>query len=482
MMIGNENNGIRAGNEGDGERSPAVYREMCERIVQKALEMGADSAETVVMGGKGISFSFEKNSINKSSGSSDFGIGIRLLKNRRIGFSYCSREEDAVETIGKALQISKIHELTEFTFPGNQPGPGPSRLSRDDIYDERIPEIDAATCLDFLEDMMNAAHEVKGDILTSGGVYCGEEFFALANSSGNRSSYEKTFLGGSISTILKQNGKMTSASDSLESLHTGPDFSELGTKAAELAVSSLNQKSLDRKVDTILFTPETISSFFEFIIAPAVFGKKALRSESVYSGKVGDVVTSEDLSIIDTGVLRGGVNSAPYDDEGVMSQENTVVDQGVLRHFLFDGLNAVQFNTTSTGNGLRAGRLMTSHSSEAPVDTAIRNLTLKGHNGKGMEFDELVAGVRKGIYVHDTIGAHTANPSSGDFTISSLLLFEIVNGEIGRALKPVNIRGNFPSLLKNFVGHSRDYKHVSGGLTAGGFYMPHVVLEGFTVY
>ena len=116
------------------------------------------------------------------------------------------------------------------------------------------------------------------------------------------------------------------------------------------------------------------------------------------------------------------------------------------------------------------------------MDTGIRTLTIKGHGGKEMKFDELVAEVKQGIYIHDTIGAHTANPSSGDFTISSLLLFEIKKGELGKAVKPVNIRGNFPVLLKNFVGLSTDYKHIGGSLTAGAFHMPHVALDGFTIY
>ena len=466
----------------DARRSPAEYEAMCERIVQMALNLGADSAEAVVMGGRGISFYFEKNSINKSSSSADFGIGVRILKNKKIGFSYCSREEDAEETIRKALQISRIHEPTEFSFPGKDHESHQSCLSRNDIYDERIPKIDAMASLAFVEDMINAAQEVNSDILTSGGTYSGEEFFALVNSEGNRFHYEKTFLGGAISTILKQNGQISSASDSLESLHAGLDFSELGKSTAELAVSSLNPKLLHGKVKTILFTPETITSFFEFITVPAIYGKKALRNESVYSGMTGDVVASEELSLVDSGVLKDGGNSAPYDDEGTLSRENTVIDHGVLQHFLFDGLHAAQFEAVSTANGFRAGRLMTSHASEAPVDTGIRTLTIKGHGGREMEFDELVAEVKRGIYVHDTIGAHTANPSSGDFTISSLLLFEIKNGELGKALKPVNIRGNFPVLLKNFVGLSPDYKHIGGSLTPGAFHMPHVALDGFTVY
>ena len=151
----------------DIKRSPAEYQEMCERIVQKAQSLGSDRAEAVVIGGRGISFSFEKNSINKSSSSADFGIGIRILKNKRIGFSYCSREEDAEETIRKALKISRIHEPTEFTFPEKDHETHPPRLSRNDIYDERILEIDAAISLAFVEDMINAALEVDSDILTA---------------------------------------------------------------------------------------------------------------------------------------------------------------------------------------------------------------------------------------------------------------------------------------------------------------------------
>ncbi|HID71724.1 MAG TPA: hypothetical protein EYP29_03150, partial [Thermoplasmata archaeon] len=76
----------------DEEFEKEECTEICKRLVQKALKMGSDAAEVVIMGGRSIAFSFEKNSINRGTSSSDFGIGIRVLKNKRIGFSFCSRE------------------------------------------------------------------------------------------------------------------------------------------------------------------------------------------------------------------------------------------------------------------------------------------------------------------------------------------------------------------------------------------------------
>ncbi len=475
----------KTGMQGTGEEVSTLgekdYQEMCQRVVDLAQKKGATGAEVVVMGGQGLSFSFEKNGINKSSSSADFGLGIRVLKNRRIGFSYCSREEDAPGALEKALKITRVHRETDFKFPKGE-RPSGATLKTEDIYDPRVVSLGPEDCLGFVEDMITGALDVEPGLITSGGAYSGAEFFALANSSGASWFYEKSFLGGGISTIFKDGNQVNSASDSITLLHRELDFRKLGKETAKLTLDSRDPKKLQGKHDRILFTQDTISSLFEFITVPGVYGKKALKNESVYSGKQGELVASPELSIIDSGLLRGGMNSSPCDDEGNFSRENVIIREGRLEGFLFDGLNAAEFETVSTGNGVRAGRLMSSHSSEAPVDTGIRDFTIRGHKGTEMSFDELASEVGNGIYIHDVIGAHTANPSSGDFTISSLLLFEIKNGEIGSSLKPVNIRGNFPTLLKSFVGCSKDYRNVGGGLTASAFSMPHVALKGFAIY
>ena len=464
----------------DEEFEKEECTEICKRLVQKALKMGSDAAEVVIMGGRSIAFSFEKNSINRGTSSSDFGIGIRVLKNKRIGFSFCSREEEAEKTIEKALDISKIHEQTDFIFPEKTSKPS---LATGDIFDKKVSELNANECLEFVDEMVNSALEVSKDLISSGEVYCGKEFFSLANSSGHSFHYEKSFVGGAITTTLKRNGSLFSASSSLESLHlSGINFSEIGKEAAELTLKSLKPVKLNQKLSSVLFVPEASSALFEFIIAPAIYGKRAMKNESVYSNKLGKKVASEHLTIVDNGILRGGLNSAPYDDEGSLTRENIVIEKGVAKCFLFDGLSASELGTSSTGNGFRAERLMGSHSHEVPVDTHIRNLSVKADACKMMPLTELVEEVRNGIFVHDIIGAHTSNPSSGDFTVSSPLLFKIENGEIGSALKPVNIRGNFPALLNKFIAISEEYKHVAGSLTPSAFYMPHFALDGFEIY
>ena len=88
-----------------------------KRIVEAALKKGADEAEVFFMKGEGTGLAIERNIISSISGGSEQGIGIRVLKDRKLGFSYCTEEKKAEDAISRALSISKLGNESDFTFP-----------------------------------------------------------------------------------------------------------------------------------------------------------------------------------------------------------------------------------------------------------------------------------------------------------------------------------------------------------------------------
>lgn len=443
------------------------------KIVDKALSKGAEHAEAFILKEYGEMISIEKSSITTLTGGLGKGIGIRIIKDKKIGFAFCTEPEKAEETIEQALSLSKLSEPSELEFTP------PSSLNKiERTFDERILNLNPEEGLEYAQQAIDAAVEVeKSIIMTRGGIGYGHASYAIANSNGMEIEDRSTSIFGYASTVLKKE-TMSTGFESFQSRELDLDFSALGKNSTELAVRSQGAKKVESGVMTVVFAPDAIAEMLEYVTAPGLYGEQINKGESVYSGKLGEVVTSEDISIVDDGTLQGGINTAMTDDEGTPSKRLELVKNGILKGFMYDIETGVKYDVESTGNGLRCERWATSRSYKVPPKTVCRNLTVEGNPKK---VDDIISEVENGVLVHEVLGAHTSNPASGDFSVNSSSLFKIEKGEIAYPIKNAMLSGNLPECLKKVRGIGDDYKHKGGGLSPVGFYIPTVCLDGVTV-
>jgi PmbA protein len=228
----------------------------------------------------------------------------------------------------------------------------------------------------------------------------------------------------------------------------------------------------------VVLTPDAAANLMEFLIAPALYGEAAQKGESVYSGRLGETVAQEGLTLLDDGGLTGGLNSAAVDDEGVCSQRTELISGGVLKGFLYSQGTALEYGEKNTASAMRAERLSSSRNYKSPPTVKARNIIVEGES---QTIDDLIGDVKEGVLVYDVLGAHTANPASGDFSVNSPMVFKIESGEVVHPLKSAMLAGNFPEALRRLKGIGDDYKLVSGGLTPISFFVPSMNLEGIQV-
>ena len=154
------------------------------------------------------------------------------------------------------------------------------------------------------------------------------------------------------------------------------------------------------------------------------------------AGKEGKKVASPLVRIIDHGALPGQVGSSPFDSEGVPTGETVLVQDGELLGFLHNLYTASKLGVVSTGNAVRSSFKST------PEVGATNFYFDKGTVSR----EELIGEIKRGLYVTEVMGLHTANPISGDFSLgASGLLIE--NGELTTPVKGVAIAGNLQGLL-----------------------------------
>jgi PmbA protein len=449
-----------------------------QNLLKLGLKLGADEIEIFLLKSGGTSFSIEKNAVGFASSGLDFGLGFRVIKDKKIGFSYCSKLELAEPAIKQALTISKLGKVTNLSFPSTTKDKVPS-IGK--IYDPKIPALTPEDGLEKVSELIDSAKEVDRTInVAGGGVGFGEDRIAVLNSNGLEIQDKGTGIFGGVSTVLNpSDSEVATGFEVIESRCFDFDYTQIGRIGAELAVNSQRPQKIESQDLDVVFTPFAFVNLLEYTVIPALYGEPARKGESVYSDKIGEQVTIPDLSWYDDGALENGLNSAVVDDEGVPSRQVELVKDGILQKYLYDLGSATEFETESTGNGQRAERLGSSTSYKVPPSTKCRNFVMKAKNH--MSYDALISEVQEGILVYDVMGAHTANPASGDIAVNSTILFKIDKGEISYPCKQVMISGNVPELMKNIVSLGDDFRYISGGLTSVAVKLPSVRIRNIRI-
>ena len=443
-----------------------------KKILEMALKMGADEAEIFLVKNNGTSFSIEKNSVTFASSNMSYGIGIRILKNKKIGFAFCINGAQAEAAIKKAMSSSKLGKETKFTFPE------PGKTSKiENLYDKKIVGLTPEEGERFAKDVIESALDVNKNIIVLGGVGYGEEHLAIVNSKGIEIEDKGTEIGGSATAVLKKKNTATGF-EILSSRMLDIDFGVIGKNAAWLAMKTLNPRKCGSKNMTVLFTPYALSSLLEFTTIPALYADKVHKGESIYSNRTGERISSEILTVVEDGSMPNGLNSAIADDEGVPSKRTELIKKGVLKNYLYDASTAAEYDKESTGNAVRSEKWASSRTFKTTPSIKSRNFII---DGKTEKIEKLISGVKEGILVYDAMGAHTSNPASGRFSINSSILFKIEKGEIVYPVKQVMISGNMGDCLKNVSGIGNDFRKLPGELSPVSVIAPTVRIENVRV-
>jgi len=446
-----------------------------ERILKRAVEKGADSAEVFYLNRKTDSYSIEKNVINFTSGNVNRGFGIRVLSGHRIGFSYATTEEKAMKAVDEAIRLTSLsREMKGFSFPA---GGGFKKAEK--AWDDRILAIEPKDGAELSKVMIDAALEVDKSILAAeGGMDVGYYHTGIVNSEGLSVSDRGTFASAGLYAVFTE-GNVSTGEEFVLSRQMDMDLAEIGRKAATMAVRHHNPVPLEKGGQIpVVFANTALNQMFEFITVPALYGDAAERGESVYSRKVGEQVTDSSISIVDDGLMPGGIMTQKMDDEGVPSQRNVIIERGELKEFLYDLSSASEFGKKPTGNGVRAQRLSATNTFKAPPISGARNISIEGD---AKPLDKVISEIDYGVLVYSVLGAHTSNPASGDFSVNSAQLLLIEKGEITRPIRSAMLSGNMPSALRSVIGIADDYKVMSGHIYFMGSRLPSIAVNGVNV-
>ncbi len=414
---------------------------LAEKTVNQVLQRGASEAEAYLYEGQATNIGIELGQISKTNRIIDRGLGLRVALSKAVGFAYTNilDDENAIDgVIVRALNAAKASKADSNWngLPMKRPYASPEKT-----YDEKVVSLSPEELVSVASSMLDAAGQVDRRVFpVEGGVGFGYVSDAVANSSGISCFDKGTVVECSIATLGKEGNVVTPVCFEFNASRTyDVDPVWVGKEAAKLALSALKIKPIETKSTTVILTQFALQDLLAYTLVNAVKADNVQRSQSPFKNKIGQQVGSDILSVYDDGLMPGGLRTGIFDGEGVPHQKTAVIENGVLRNFLYDNYSAKIEGKESTGNASRAGYLST-----PGVDTTNFHI-LPGN--KTME--QMLSEVDDGLLVYYLQGAHSSNPVSGEFSVVATPAWKIKNGEITHCSRGVMLAGNVFETLKN---------------------------------
>ncbi|MCK4848096.1 MAG: TldD/PmbA family protein, partial [Candidatus Heimdallarchaeota archaeon] len=350
--------------------------------------------------------------------------------------------------------------------------PKKQHTSDGDIY-KPLLDLTSAELIQMVNQITSEAREVDKRITTitgeTGITYGG---FAVGNSRGinSASSILASFIV--IQTIAMEPGsekrKMGYEFDVTRSRSL--EWDGLAEKSAKHALELLDTVKLNKsEVLPTVWEPRISSTYILSSLGPALNGRSVVEGRSRFSDRIGEKISLSEFSLYDDGQLPEALNTSAIDAEGLPRQKTSLVENGILKHFLFDSYYARIFGTKSTANASRAGQGYTS----TPTIGVSTFIVSEGST----DLEKAISEISEGIYMQDYVqGLGHSDAISGDFSAVAPQSFLIKNGEIAGALDPVTIGGNFYKGLNDIRTICTD-----ATLTPFNIKIPTMVLDGFTI-
>ena len=394
---------------------------------------GYDQLDLIETKTKGKNYSFEAGEGYKLNQFSDFGIGVRAVVKNKVGHAYANRHEDLPKAVKQAIKAAKYSNIS-FKL-GKYSYKKPSKIN-----DKTLLSRSDSDYLAKLKEIIAAAHSEKCSIFSVGN-YASEHTVKYLNSEG--ADLSETSTGYDIFWDLEY--KKNPCSYGIESTHFIKDTSKELIRTCELAKLQTKKIKVKTASMPVVFHHNCVSSILSNGLLPAFNAKIVQQGKSKLANKIGKKVFSSKLSIVDDGLLSGGLASSSFDSEGVPCRRTELVRNGVLKGFLSDLARGA-----STGNGSR------SYSSACEI--APTNFII----AKGKK--DIVKEVDNGVLLYSALNTHSIDFISGDFSIGACPAFIIKKGELVGMAKKMMLSGNIYELLSQVKSVGGDAVSSSSGM------------------
>lgn len=430
-------------------------------VLDKLANMGVKDGDLTVIRRERLTVNFTDR-VENCKHTYGYVLGFRIALGKRVGL-YLSNDvtpqglEEAVKNVVKIARVSP-EDPHWISAPK-----GLKTVSVDRVYDERLAKLTPEEAVEIVETTMDGINSSKPGVKSVYGALNVElSERTIANLQSEEVSRKDTFIVLYATAKAGEGDETATFSDFQQSRFIDEVKPyELGREIGLKAYEFVGAKTVDTGLYDLILDGRVAASIFNVLLSTAISADSVQMGRSPLANKIGSEVMSQKITFIDDGTIPGFMGSRICDDEGIPVRRNCVVENGVLKTYLYDTYTANKAGCESTGN---------SHRASATVSRPFpNNLILKPGDCK---LDEMIEDTSKGVYVLRTIGEWLSNPVSGYLNATITHGYLIINGSIEGKVKGAVIGGDFYQIMRERVLELS--KDLYGN---GNSYSPHVKFE-----
>lgn len=410
-----------------------------------AVSSGAESADVSARYGKSQSVEVRSNAIKSCDAKLGGGVSVRAIYRGGTGWSTADKLtiEAAVEAGKNAARLARLAEPDPDFISLPEPAKGYPDVPG--LADSAIEGMDIREIIRAALGNIDGALAVCSDAIVEGGFSSGYDISALVNSLGVSIVKDGSYIGGHTMVVVRRGDDVGSFYD-FDSARVMQDFEPegIGAKAAEQALRFLGARKIDTARMPVILGPLASHSIFSGVVGSAD-AEDVQRGRSFMIGKLGQKIASDVLTLTDDPLIPRGLSSRVSDYEGFASRPLVVMENGVLRSYLYSSYTAGKAKVPNTGHGTRGG-------GAAPSNIIPRLGTMTG--------EEIIRSTQDGLYIN--MGGIDPNPTTGDVSSAVDFGFRIENGELTYPVASSMIGGSFLEMLQNIDSISSDYREEPG--------------------
>jgi PmbA protein len=422
------------------------YKDLAEQVIKDCLKKGAEQAEVYLEDNRQLSLEVRNGQVESIQEAQSYGLGIRVIAGKRLGFAFVNdfKPESLKKSIDRAVEFARAVSPDE----NNQLPADPALTEIKAIYDPELSAISIDRKISLIQEVEKLALNIPGVTKSAGASYGeSESQIIIANSFNWVKSYKSTGCGYGLGVIAEK-GQQKSAGYESASRRFFADLkpaTDLAGVAARKAVEMLDPKPLKTQRAAIILDPDVAYAILGGFIQ-AINGQSVLQGASFLGKKAGQKIGSELITIIDDGTREKGLASAPFDGEGVPTQNRIIVENGVLKGFLYNTYAGRRAGVKSTGNASRGGF------ADLP-GIGPHNFYLAAGQVRP---EEIIQNTSRGVLVKEVTG-YGINPVNGNFSGGASGFF-IENGKIIFPVKGITIAGTADEIFNgiDLIGNDLD--------------------------
>lgn len=427
-------------------------------------------------------WSLEEGIVKTGSFSIDQGVGVRAVSGEKTAFAY----SDDISEASLLDAARTVRTISAAAKSGRAKTAAKKIASARSLYQglDPIATLDSTAKVKLLEKVEQLARAKDPRVAqVMAGLASEYDVVMVARADGTLAADVRPLVRLSVTVIAEQKGRreMGSAGGGGRfglAYFDDAIITQYVDEAVNAALTNLEARPAPAGEMTVVLGPGWPGILLHEAIGHGLEGDFNRKGSSAFSGRIGQRVAAKGVTVLDDGTLADRRGSLNVDDEGNTSQRNVLIEDGILKGYIQDAMNARLMGVKPTGNGRRESY------AHIPMPRMTNTYMLAGDKSP----EEIVASIKKGLYATN-FGGGQVDITSGKFVFSASEAFWVENGKILYPVKGATIVGNGPDALTRVSMIGNDMKLDSGVGTCGkegqsvpvGVGQPTLRIDGLTV-